>query len=123
MATITAQGMVAVDAALAAAGLTAGIRRPHPYPPGGFVVWFVNGVSHPTRVTQDLRVELEGWGEDPLTAVDQLDRALAALHAAAGTGRVRHVQDVAGPADLPTGEEDWTRYTATVRITMRTPST
>ena len=123
MSTIAAPALVAVDAVLRDAGLTAGIRRPSQYPPDGFVVYFLNGGSDPTRVTQDVRIELEGWGPDVLTAIGHLDRARGALHAATGTHGIRRVENVEGPADLPTGEEDWTRFTATVRITMRTPTT
>lgn len=122
MSTIAAPALVAVDAVLRDAGLTAGIRRPSKYPPDGFLVYFLNGGGDPTRVTQDLRIELEGWGPDVLTAIGQLDRARGALHAATGTRGIRHVENAAGPVDLPTGEEDWTRFTATVRITMRTPN-
>ena len=123
MSTIAAPALVAVDAVLRDAGLTAGIRRPSKYPPDGFLVYFLNGGGDPTRVTQDVRIELEGWGPDALTAIGQLDRARGALHAATGTRGIRHVENAAGPVDLPTGEEDWTRFTATVRITMRTPNT
>ena len=122
MSTIAAPALVAVDAVLRDAGLTAGIRRPSKYPPEGFLVYFLNGGGDPTRVTQDVRIELEGWGPDVLTAIGQLDRARGALHAATGTRGIRHVENAAGPVDLPTGEEDWTRFTATVRITMRTPN-
>lgn len=122
MSTIAAPALVAVDAVLRDAGLTAGIRRPSKYPPDGFLVYFLNGGGDPTRVTQDVRIELEGWGPDALTAIGQLDRARGALHAATGTRGIRHVENAAGPVDLPTGEEDWTRFTATVRITMRTPN-
>ena len=122
MSTIAAPALVAVDAVFRDAGLTAGIRRPSKYPPEGFLVYFLNGGGDPTRVTQDVRIELEGWGPDVLTAIGQLDRARGALHAATGTHGIRHVENTAGPVDLPTGEEDWTRLTATVRITMRTPN-
>ena len=122
MSTIATPALVAVDAVLRDAGLTAGIRRPSKYPSEGFLVYFLNGGGDPTRVTQDVRIELEGWGPDVLTAIGQLDRARGALHAATGTRGIRHVENAAGPVDLPTGEEDWTRFTATVRITMRTPN-
>ena len=122
MSTIAAPALLAVDAVLRDAGLTAGIRRPSNSPPEGFLVYFLNGGGDPTRVTQDVRIELEGWGPDVLTAIGQLDRARGALHAATGTHGIRHVENAAGPVDLPTGEEDWTRFTATVRITMRTPN-
>ena len=122
MSTIAAPALLAVDAVLRDAGLTAGIRRPSKYPPEGFLVYFLNGGGDHTHVTQDVRIELEGWGPDVLTAIGHLDRARGALHAATGTHGIRHVENTAGPVDLPTGEEDWTRFTATVRITMRTPN-
>lgn len=108
-----------VDDVLRAAGLTAGVVRPDPYPAAGFVVFFGNGGNDDTRVTQVEHVELEGWGVGPFAARDILDAAVSAIHAAAGTRGIRHVSDAGAYRKLPTGEENWDRYTTSVAVTTR----
>lgn len=112
------------DPILNTAGLTAGIVTPDPRP-DQYVVYFANGGTTQTRVTDRHRLELEGWARSPVEAAEVLDTAVGALHKAARDrgSKVRYVEDAELPSSLPTGEEGWDRYTAAVLISVRSPST
>lgn len=111
--------LAVVHDVLAAAGITAGVKRPAGEPE--FVRFFL--LDTPAKVGRWVEaghVELEAWAATPLAALDLLNRARTALEAAATSdARVRAVEVVSGPSELPTGEDSWERYRCSVEISTR----
>lgn len=101
------------------AGITPPAKRSKPY-----IVFFTNGSSVTTQVTDDYRIELEGWAQSPLAAQEELTTAITVIHQAVENPStpIRHVQDAQGITQIPTGQEGWFRYVATLLITLRIPT-
>lgn len=109
-----------IDEVLYDAGITAfAVRRPPELPATAFVVFFANGGSDETRVTENARIEVEGWGRTTTEAWDILDAAETSILEAVGSRGIRRAAGVTKPVSLGTNERGWERYTLAMEISHR----